>query len=367
MAGADGDAEAVEQGAHVKVVDEASTAPLLGKVNQETDDSIVTGDVLGTEDVHAFYLTHAPESIGGEVALVGHDGIEADGTDIIECLCKSCGCHVVRRAGLELVGQVVESGAPEADRLYHLAATHVWRDAVEPALLAVEHADARGTVYLMPAEGEEVAVEFLHVDGNMGRALGTVDKDGHAVLVGNADDVADRIHGPQHVADVRHADDAGALVEELFVFLHAELPVVGDGNDAQADALTGLQELPRDDVAVVLHLGEDDLVALLHESLSEAGGHEVDALRGAAGEDNLRCAAGIQEAAHRLARSLVKLCGLLRKEVHAAMHVGIHVIVFLRHRLHDLTRLLRRRRIVEIDERVLPIKNLTKDGEVVPY
>ena len=49
--------------------------------------------------------------------------------------------------------------------------------------------------------------------------------------------------------------------------------------------------------------------------------------------------------------------------MHTTMHVGIHVVVFLRHSLYDLTGLLRRRSIVEIDQGVLPVNDLTQDGE----
>ena len=294
---------------------------------------------------------------------MGFNTIKAYRRDIVECLGETSRCYVIRRSGFELEGQVVEGGALETDRLYHLAAAHVWRDAVEPIFLAIKHADTRRAVNLVAAEGEEVAVEFLNVDGHVGCALGSVDENGNAVLMGYAYDVADRIDRTQDVADVRDANDFRPLAEELFVLVHTEPTVVGDRHHTQADALSCLKKLPRDDVAVVLHLAEDDLVALLHKSLSEAGCHEVDALGSAAREDNLTGAAGIQETAYRFARCLVQICCLLRKEMHAAMHVGIDVVVFLRHRLHDLSRLLRRRCIIEIDKGVLAVEDLVQDRE----
>ena len=45
--------------------------------------------------------------------------------------------------------------------------------------------------------------------------------------------------------------------------------------------------------------------------------------------------------------------------MHTAMHVGIDVVILLRHSLDDLTGLLRRRSIVEIDQGVLLVNDLT--------
>ena len=320
-------------------------------------------DVLGAKDVHPFYFHHALEGIGGQVALVCLDGFEAYGTDVVKRFGEAGGGDIVGGACLELEGQVVEGGMLEADGLYHFSSAHVGRDAVEPFLFSVEDAYSCRAVYLVAAEGEEVTVELLHVDGHVGCALGSVDEDRNVVFVGNTDDVVDGIDGAQDVADVCDADDSGMLVEELLVLVHTKAAIVRDGNHAQTDALTGLEELPGDDVAVVLHLRDDDFVAFLHEGLSEARCHEVDALGGAARKDNLGRAAGIQETANRLARSLVQLGGLLREEMHATMHVGIYVIVLLRHRLNDLPRLLCRSGIIEIDEGVLAVEDLVENGE----
>ena len=60
-----------------------------------------------------------------------------------------------------------------------------------------------------------------------------------------------------------------------------------DRGDAQARALLGAELLPRNDVGVVLEPGDDDLVARADVAAPPALGHEVDALGGAAHEDDL--------------------------------------------------------------------------------
>ena len=205
MTRADGDAEAVEQSAPVEMMD----GPHL-----ETYYSIVKGGIFGTENLHAWDFHHALHGIGGEVTFVSLDGIEAYGTDVVDGTSESCGGNVVGRASLELVGEVVEGGALERDGLYHLAAAHVGRDAVEPLFLAVEYADACGAVYLMSTESEEVAVEVLYIHLEVGRTLCSVNEDRDIVGVGYADDVLDGVDGAQDVADVGEREDTGAWCDE---------------------------------------------------------------------------------------------------------------------------------------------------------
>ena len=75
--------------------------------------------------------------------------------------------------------------------------------------------------------------------------------------------------------------------EQLFVFFEDHLAAIVDRRDAQPRALLRAQLLPRHDVGVVLEPGDDDLVALLDVAAAPALGDEVDALGGAAHEDDL--------------------------------------------------------------------------------
>ena len=236
--------------------------------------------------------------------------------------------------------------------LNHLSPTLIRRQTVEPVLLAIEHADARRTVHLMTAEDKEVAVEILHVDLEMGRALGAVDHHGNVVGMGDAHDI---LHGINRTEDVAHVGNAYYLrmfVEQLLKGLQVEESVVGHRDDAQADALAGGGELPGHDVGVVLHHRDDDLVARLHHRFGERGGNEVESLGGAAREDNLRRRPGVDEATHRLAGSLMELGSLHAEVVDAAVHIGVGVEVLVAHGVEHAHRLLRRGGVVEINERL---------------
>ena len=59
--------------------------------------------------------------------------------------------------------------------LYHLTATHIGRNAVEPLFLAIEYTDACRAIYFVTAESIEVAIEVLDIHLKMRGTLGSVD------------------------------------------------------------------------------------------------------------------------------------------------------------------------------------------------
>ncbi len=61
-----------------------------------------------------------------------------------------------------------------------------------------------------------------------------------------------------------HGDDTRARRQQLFEFVELELAGVVDGRDAQVRALFFAQHLPRHDVGVVLHGGDEHFVAFAY-------------------------------------------------------------------------------------------------------
>jgi len=352
VAGADGDALMVEQDADIGGV---GVAEVEGDERRRLAVDMDIGE--GAEAV---------EGAADERLLVGGNGGEAEGTDVVEGAGGSDGAYIVGGAGFELVGELVPRGAAEADVPYHLAAALVGGHLLKPAFAAVEDADTRRAIDLVGAESVEVAAEGLHIDGDMGGTLGAVDGNGDAVGMGKTDDVLDGVDGAEDVADVGDADEAGAGGEEVLEGLHVETAVVGDGDDAEHRAAALAEELPRDDVAVVLHLADNDFVALVAEGFAERGGEEVDALGGAAGEEDFGGGGGAEEAADGLAGGFVAVGGLLRETVDAAVDVGVDGGVSVGDGIDDAARLLRGGGIVEIDQRAA-IHLAGEEGKVGSY
>ena len=154
--------------------------------------------------------------------------------------------------------------------LNHLATTLIGRETVEPFLLAIEDADSCGAVHLMTGESEEVAIEVLDIDGEVGNALGTVDHHRNPMLMGDADDVLNGIDGSENIAHMGAADNFRLVGEELLVFVETELSVVGHRYDFQYDAFLPCLQLPWNNIGVVLHRRYNHFVAGLHELVAES-------------------------------------------------------------------------------------------------
>ena len=69
--------------------------------------------------------------------------------------------------------------------------------------------------------------------------------------------------------------------------------------------------LPRHYVAMVFHLADENLIALIEECLCEAVCKEVDALGGATREENFVSRSCIDKLSDSFACAFMQVCGLL--------------------------------------------------------
>ena len=113
----------------------------------------------------------------------------------------------------------------------------------------------------MAGEDHEVGAGRGHVDRQVRDRLARVEHDQRADLVGARGDRLERVDGAQDVGLVGERDDLGPLVEQLAEVGQVEAALVGDTEPAQRGAGAAAELLPRHQVGVVLHLGDDDLVA----------------------------------------------------------------------------------------------------------
>ncbi len=126
---------------------------------------------------------------------------------------------------------------------------------------------------------------------------------------------------------MRDGDDLRLLVEQPVELIHEELAVVVDGDHAQDRAGGVAEHLPRHDVGVVLHVGDENLVARPERRAAEAVGDEVDGLRRAAGEDGLAAHERAEEDVDLVAGLLVEVRGALAQVVDAAVDVRVVLAV----------------------------------------
>ncbi len=173
----------------------------------------------------------------------------------------------------------------------HAAAAHERRHGLEEVAPGPQHADPGGPEHLVGAEGQEVTAEAAHVGGDVRNRLGAVGEHQRAGSVRGVGEPGERCDRPEHV---RHGGAGHELhaVDEAVEVGEVEAVVVVDVEPAQFDAALLGQHQPRDDVGVMLHLGQQDGVALAQIRPGPGGGDQVDRFRGVLGEDDLVLGSG---------------------------------------------------------------------------
>ena len=232
--------------------------------------------------------------------------------------------------------------------------------------LRVQAAARRRPQHLVAAEREEVAVQLGDGDTVVRDELRGVHRDDRAHRVGGLDQLAERRDRPQGVGHPGHRQDLGPLVEQGAQFREVELPVVGERDVAEDRAGHLRRELPGDDVRVVLHVGEEDLVAFLEELPPPPLRDEVQRLRRAASEHDRAGVRRAEEASELGPGTLERLRRLLTERVDPAVGVRVVVGVEVGDGLDHLTGLLGRGRRVQVDER-MSVDHALEDREVPAY
>ena len=161
-------------------------------------------------------------------------------------------------------------------------------------------------------------------------------------------------------------DDSRPRAEQPLELLHHDLSTVVDRRDTERGSLLFTEQLPGDDVRMVLHAGDEHLVTGPHVASAVARGDEVDRLGRPSGEDDLFCRGGAQELANRLARLLVGLGRPDRQVVDAPVDVGVVLLVHASLGVDDHLWLLARRRVVQEGER-LAVHGALEDGELASH
>jgi len=111
-------------------------------------------------------------------------------------------------------------------------------------------------------------------------------------------------------------------------------------------------------------MAENHLVSRAETCTAERLGHQIDAFGGVAREDDLARRGGVDEALHRRAGVLERFGGALAEQMDAAVYVHVVLAVVGHQRVEHRTRLLRRRGVVQVHER-LAVHGLPKNGKVL--
>ncbi len=251
------------------------------------------------------------------------DALKADAVQIIHGRTHADGCGNRRRSRLEFIGNGVVSRFFEGDAQYHIAAALERLHFFQKRALAVKHADAGRPAYFMAGKSIKIAIERLHVELEVRRRLRSVEQYRHAPLVRGGNHLTHRVHRAQRIRDMRKRYELGALVEKLFIFTEQNFAGVVDGRDAQFRTFFLAQHLPRHDIRMVLQPRNDYLVAGLDESAAIAVHHQIDALGGAAREDDFVLVFGVDEALRLVPCFFELRGGVLAQGMHRTMNIGV--------------------------------------------
>ena len=175
-----------------------------------------------------------------------------------------------------------------------------------------------------------------------------------------------RVDRTQHVRHVGESDEFGLLLQQLCVDIQVERTFIGHGDKLKTRAGALGEQLPGYEVAVMLHLGQYDQIAGGDVGRAPAVGHQIDALRRVAREDDLLALACIDETGGFHPRFLHCRRRFLADLVDAAMDIGMDGLVIVAHGVDDSTRFLRTCRTVKVNER-FPVYLARQDRKVIAY
>ena len=126
------------------------------------------------------------ERVLEELAFVVADAAHAELPEVVGGDAQADRGGDVRRAGLELPGDLVPVGPPEVDLADHLPAGQERRHRLEQLPARPQGAGAGRTQHLVAGEDVEVGVDRLDVDRHVRHGLRAIDEDERAGLVGHA-------------------------------------------------------------------------------------------------------------------------------------------------------------------------------------
>ena len=356
MPGSHGNAGSIQHLGHVMRVDTRDV---------ERDDPASESGIERPVQVHVRVLRHQlDQGVADELALVLADAAHAERGQVVRRYPEADLGRDVRSARLELPRDLVELGPPQVDLADHLAAGQEGRHRFKERATRPERARTRWAEHLVPGEDVEIGIDRLDIHRHVGHGLGAVNEHQRPGLVSHPGHLGDRIDRPERVRNVRERDELRLELEEDLEDIEAEQAIVGDRDELEIRVLLLDQELPRDEVSVMLHLGQDDDIATGDVLAAPRIRHEVDRLGRVAGEHDLVPIRGVDEP--RDARSGRFICrgGALADLVDAAMDVGVVLAVVGVHRIDHGLRLLARGRRVEVDQR-LPVRGRRAENREV--
>ena len=166
------------------------------------------------------------------------------------------------------------------------------------------------------------------------------------MAVGNLNHLRDWRNRSERVRHLRCRRELGARREEFFVLGKDNLPALVNRRNLDDRACFLGDKLPRHDVRVVFQERQNDFVARRKILLDIGSSHKVDCLGRAAHKNDVLRARRSDKVRHGLPRLLHRVGGAVGKFMHAAVDIGVLVLVVMHKTVDDGFRPLRGRAVV---------------------
>ncbi len=257
----------------------------------------------------------------------------------------------LRGPGLELPWQVGPGRLVGRHRADHVAAADERWHVLQELMPAVQHADPGRPVGLVAGPRVEIDIERAQVHRHLRHRLGAVDEHDGAGCMGPSRDLRHRVDRAEHVRDVHEPHERRPALQQHVQSLQVELAVAEHRHVGELGLAVLAEQLPGDDVGVMLHLGQHDEVAPLHVLATPRIGDQVDGGGRIGGEDGL-LGSRPEPVRDPRPRPLVQIRGLDRERIHAAMDRRSRLGVVAGHRIDHRLRRLRGGGRIQIRDRV---------------
>ena len=267
-----------------------------------------------------------------------------------------------------------------SDDLDHRATGEERRHGLQEVIATPQHPDSQRAEHLVTAERDEVDAELDHVNGHVRRRLAGVQDRQRPDRTSPLHDGGNGIDRAQDVGDVGERDDLGAVGDDRAQITQVEATIIGNTDPAKRGARAPCQLLPRNEVGVMFHLGNHDLVAhpepeprrerwvdAVHgasrRSVAEGVGHQVERLSGVLGEHHLP---GLRadEGGHRLAGALKGVGGFFGQLMGTPVNRGVVLLIEPAFGIEHPARLVRGSPGVEVHQGLSATDGARQDREV---
>src|SRR5262249_9170496 len=143
-----------------------------------------------------------------------------------------------------------------------------------------------------------------------------------------------------------------------------ESPIIRHWHKPQPRSCSFSQQLPRHEIAVVLHYGEENHVSFADKFSTPSLRDKIYTFGGPAREDDLVSTSRADVFRHTTPRVFVSFRCARTKSVQSTVDICVVVFVKIAKRFNNRARLLRTRSAVEVDQR-MPVRLLAQDWEIL--